>query len=123
MTGCKTALNRKGTRNMLGYLFLGGAILGEVFATTMMKISHGFTVLWPTIGCIVGYIVCFFLLSKALVTVNLSVGYAVWAAVGIVLTSIIAVIAFGEHLTWPAILGMVLIIVGVVLVNLFGAAH
>ena len=108
---------------MVGYLFLGGAILFEVFATTMMKISNGFTQLWPSIGCAVGYIVCFYLLSKALVTVNLSVGYAVWAAVGIVLTAIIAVIAFGEHLAWPAILGMALIIVGVVLVNLFGSAH
>lgn len=108
---------------MVGYLFLGGAILCEVFATTMMKISNGFTQLWPSIGCAVGYIICFYLLSKALVIVNLSVGYAVWAAVGIVLTAIIAVIAFGEHLTWPAVLGMVLIIAGVVLVNLFGSAH
>lgn len=108
---------------MVGYLFLGGAILCEVFATTMMKISNGFTQLWPSIGCAVGYIICFYLLSKALVTVNLSVGYAVWAAVGIVLTAIIAVIAFGEPLTWPAVLGMVLIIAGVVLVNLFGSAH
>lgn len=108
---------------MAGYLFLGGAILFEVFATTMMKISNGFTQLWPTIACGAGYVACFYLLSKALVTVDLSVGYAVWAAVGIVLTSIIAVIAFGEQLTWPAVLGMVLIIVGVVLVNLYGAAH
>lgn len=108
---------------MAGYLFLGGAILFEVFATTMMKISNGFTQLWPSVGCAVGYIICFYLLSKALVTVNLSVGYAVWAAVGIVLTSLIAVFAFGEHLTWPALLGMVLIIIGVVLVNLYGSAH
>jgi len=40
-----------------------------------------------------------------------------------VLTSLIAVFAFGEHLTWPALLGMVLIIIGVVLVNLYGSAH
>lgn len=108
---------------MTGYLFLGGAILFEVFATTMMKVSNGFTQLWPSMGCAFGYIICFYLLSKALITINLSVGYAVWAAVGIVLTTIIAVVAFGDHLTWQAVLGMAFIVVGVVLVNLFGSAH
>ena len=43
----------------------------------------------------------FWLLGKALVTVNLSVGYAIWAALGIVLTSIIAVVMFGEQLNVP----------------------
>lgn len=108
---------------MTGYLLLGGAIICEVFATTMMKLSNGFSVLPPSAACVVGYLLCFFLLGKALVTVNLSIGYAVWAAVGIILTSIIAVVAFGDQLTAPAIFGMVLIIVGVVLVNMFGPAH
>lgn len=108
---------------MTGYLLLGGAILCEVFATTMMKMSNGFSVLIPSVACIGGYCLCFFLLGKALVTVNLSIGYAIWAAVGIILTSIIAVVFFGDHLTVPAIIGMALIIVGVVMVNIFGPSH
>ena len=62
----------------------------------MMKSAQGFTVLMPSIACVVGYVLCFWLLGKALVTVNLSVGYAIWAALGIVLTTVIAVVAFGE---------------------------
>lgn len=61
--------------------------------------------------------------GKALVTVNLSVGYAIWAALGIVLTSIIAVVMFGEQLNVPSIVGIALIVAGVVLVNMFGPAH
>ncbi|WP_449137684.1 DMT family transporter [Slackia sp.] len=61
--------------------------------------------------------------SRAVVTVNLSVGYAIWAALGIVLTTIIAVAMFGEQLNGPSIVGIALIIAGVVLVNMFGPAR
>ena len=61
--------------------------------------------------------------SRAVVTVNLSVGYAIWAALGIVLATIIAVVMFGEQLNVPSIAGITLIIAGVVLVNMFGLAH
>lgn len=61
--------------------------------------------------------------SRAVVTVNLSVGYAIWAALGIVLTTIIAVVMFGEQLNVPSIAGIALIIASVVLVNIFGPAH
>lgn len=108
---------------MIGYILLGGAIVCEVFATTMMKVSAGFSLLAPSIACAAGYLLCFFLLGKALLTINLSVAYAVWAALGILLTSAIAVVAFGDHLTLPAIGGMVLIVTGVIVLNLFGPAH
>ncbi len=107
----------------MGYVLLVGAICCEVFGTFMMKSAQGFTVLPPTIGCVVGYVLCFWLLGKALVTVELSVGYAIWAALGIVLTAIIAVVAFGERLGVPAIVGIALIIAGVAMVNLFGPSH
>ena len=61
--------------------------------------------------------------SRAVVTVNLSVGYAIWAALGIVLTTIIAVVMFGEQLNVSSIAGIALIIAGVVLVNMFGPVH
>lgn len=107
----------------MGYVLLVGAICCEVFATSMMKAAEGFTILLPSVGCVVGYLLCFWLLGKALVTVNLSVGYAIWAALGIVLTSIIAVVMFGEQLNVPSIVGIALIVVGVVLVNMFGPVH
>ena len=61
--------------------------------------------------------------SRAVVTVNLSDGYAIWAALGIVLTTIIAVAIFGEQLNGPSIVGIALVVAGVVLVNMFDPAH
>lgn len=107
----------------MGYLLLAGAVVFEVFATTMMKMSNGFSVIIPTIACVLGYILCFFFLGKALEHIELSIVYAVWAGLGIVLTVIVALVIFGDAITLPVIIGIVLILAGVVTVNLFGSAH
>ncbi|BAK44284.1 multidrug efflux SMR transporter [Eggerthella sp. YY7918] len=107
----------------MGYLFLAGAIGFEVFATTMLKLSNGFSELLPSLGCAVGYLLCFFMLGKALEHINLSIAYALWAALGIILTTIIAFFLFGEKITLPLIVGIALIVVGVFVVNLNSTAH
>lgn len=48
---------------MIGYLLLGGTIAAEVFATSMMKASAGFSQLMPSIGCVAGYLLCFYFLG------------------------------------------------------------
>ena len=107
----------------MGYLLLAGAIACEVFATTMMKMSSGFTVLAPSAACVGGYIACYIFLSRALLHIDLSIAYAVWCGVGIIATSVIALLLFGEQLSAPTVLGIALILVGTVLVNLCGSAH
>lgn len=107
----------------MGYLLLAGAIVFEVFGTTMMKMSNGFSVILPTIACVIGYILCFFFLGKALEHIELGIAYAVWAGLGIVLTVIVALLLFGDTITLPVIIGIVLILAGVVAVNLFSSAH
>ena len=107
----------------MGIALLVGAIACEVFATTMMKLSLGFTVLPASIACVVGYIACFGLLSRALLHIDLSVSYALWAGLGIVATTLIAVFAFGDRLTGVGVVAIGLIVVGVVLLNLYGTAH
>lgn len=37
----------------MGYLLLAGAIVFEIFAITMMKASEGFSVLGPSVACVV----------------------------------------------------------------------
>lgn len=105
---------------MTGYLLLAGAILAELLATLCLKLSAGFSVLWPSIGCVIGYVACFYMFGKALLTIDLGVGYATWSAVGIIFTAIVGILAFGEKLTLAGIIGITLIVVGVILVNLFG---
>lgn len=107
----------------MGYIELALAIIGEVIGTNFMKASDGFTKLLPTTITIIAYLAGFFFLAQSLKTVNLSIAYATWGGVGIILTSIIAVLVWHESISWPEILGIVLIIAGVVLCNFFSSAH
>ena len=54
---------------------------------------------------------------------GLNVAYAVWSGAGIVLTSLIGVLIWHEAMQPVHMLGLVLIIAGVIVVNLFGSTH
>ncbi len=100
-------------------LFLIGAIVLETFATSMLKYSEQFTKLLPTIAMIVSYGLSFYLLSHALRTMPIGIAYAIWSALGIVLITLIGVIAFKQVPDLPAYIGIALIMAGVIIINLF----
>lgn len=105
------------------WLFLAGAILSEVVATTFLKLSEGFTKLVPSIVVVVGYVVAFGMLSQALTRgMTIGVAYGVWAAVGIALVAIVGAAFLGESMTWIQVGGIALVIAGVLALEL-GAAH
>lgn len=101
------------------YLFLISAIVLEVIGTNSLKASAGFTKLWPSLLTAAGYAGAFYFLSLTLRSMSLAVAYAMWSALGIVLTGVAAYFLFREKLDAPAILGMGLIIAGVAVINLF----
>ena len=105
----------------MGYLYLAIAIVAEVVATTALKASEGFTKLLPSIVVVVGYGAAFFFLSLVLKEIPVGIAYAIWAGMGIVLVAIVAAIAFRQIPDWPAIIGMLLIIVGVVVIKVFSS--
>ncbi len=103
----------------MGYWYLAIAIVAEVIATTALKASDGFTHLLPSIVVIVGYGVAFYFLSLVLKSIPIGTAYAIWAGVGIVLIAIIGAVIYKQILDIPAIIGMVLIVSGVVIINVF----
>lgn len=105
----------------MAWLLLLGAIVSEVFATTMMKVSDGFSRPWPSVGMVVGYLGAFGLLTLALKSFEVGTAYALWSGIGTVLVVAIGVLALGESLNWLKVAGVVLVIGGVVLLNLSGA--
>ena len=107
---------------MIYYGFLALAIIFECGGTYFMKVSDGFSHLWSSVACLVLYAACFFVFSKALQGITLSVAYASWGALGIVLATGISVILFHEQLNAMMVIGIIICIVGVILVNL-GTAH
>jgi small multidrug resistance pump len=105
------------------WLFLVGAILSEVVATTALKLSEGFSRLVPSIVVVVGYVAAFGLLSQALTRgMAIGVAYGVWAAAGVALVAIIGAVFLGEGLTWVQAGGIALVIAGVLALEL-GARH
>lgn len=55
-------------------------------------------------------------------TVPVGVAYAVWAGAGIVLVAIIGLVFFGQKLDLAAIVGMLFIITGIVIMNVFSTS-
>lgn len=100
-----------------GYLFLSLAIMFEVFGTTMLKLTEGFTNLIPAIFFIIGMGSAFFFLTMTLRHLPLSLAYAIWAGVGTALTAAVGVVLWKEDFNLLSALGLILIIGGVVFLN------
>ncbi|MFT3891402.1 MAG: multidrug efflux SMR transporter [Anaerolineales bacterium] len=95
------------------------AVLSEVTATTALKLSDGFTKLVPSIVVVVGYGLSFYLLSLSLKVMPIGISYALWSGIGIVLTVIAGMILWREPLDWARGVGILLIMVGIAIINLF----
>ncbi|MFD5088105.1 DMT family transporter [Kitasatospora sp. NPDC058201] len=103
------------------YVLLALAILSEICATSCLKLTDGFSRLWPSVGVAIGYVLSFYLLGKALKHIPVSVAYAVWSGAGTAAVAGIGVVAFGESLGRLQWLGLALVVVGVVVLNLKGS--
>jgi small multidrug resistance pump len=105
------------------YLFLIGAIVLEVAGTMMLPLTNNFSKLLPTLALGVFYLGSFYLLTFAIKFIPLSIVYATWSGIGVFLVAILSYFFYGDVLKWPAILGLCFIVVGVMLVNLFGVSR
>ncbi len=104
------------------YWLLAAAVTAEVIATSALKASEGFSHLWPSVVVVVvGYAIAFYLLAIVLKTLPVGITYAIWSGLGIVFVTLIGWLVYSQTLDWPAILGVVLIMSGVLVINLFSA--
>lgn len=104
---------------MKHYILLFIAILFEVIGTSALKASNQFTKLIPSLITLVTYFCAFYFLSLTLKSLPVGIAYAIWSGVGIVLISLAGYFIFQQKLDLPAILGMILIVAGVLVINLF----
>lgn len=103
----------------MAWALLAIAIIAEVFGTTMLKLSVGFTKLLPSLAFILSYGISFYLFSIALKELSIGSAYATWAGVGLVLTAVVGILFFNEKIDLIGIIGLTFILVGIVLVNVF----
>ncbi|MGI6055847.1 MAG: DMT family transporter [Bilifractor sp.] len=95
-------------------------IASEVAATSLLKYTRHFTRPIPSIICIACYCVCYYTFSHVMDRMNVGVAYAIWCGVGLVATNVIGYLLFRQKLTDVGVFGIVLIIIGCVIVNVWG---
>lgn len=98
----------------MGFVFLFLSIMLEIAGTTFLKLSNGFTVLIPSFLTIISYVLCFYIFSHALKTIEISVAYAIWSAFGIMVISLIGMVFFHESINTVKVLSILLIIIGTI---------
>ena len=107
---------------MKQWFFLSIAIVCEIIGTSFLKSTDGFSRFWPSTVVVVGYAAAFYFLSLTTETIPVGVAYAIWSGVGTTLIVLIGWIFIGQKLDFPAIAGIVLIVLGVVILNVFSGS-
>ena len=104
---------------MKQWVLLSLAIISEVIGTSALKSAAGFTRFWPSIIVVAGYASAFYFLSLTLKTIPVGVAYAIWSGAGTTLIALIGWIFIGQKLDIPAVVGILLIVLGVIVLNVF----
>lgn len=104
---------------MSTYIYLAIAIIAEVTATSTLKLSEEFTKLVPSLVVIIAFGVSLYFMTLTLRTLPVGIMYAFWSGFGIILVTIIGIILYKQIPDLPAIIGMLLIILGVILIQVF----
>ena len=105
----------------LGYIYLFFAIIFEVTGTLLLPVSKNFTKPIPSIIIIGLYIFSTYLMTFTLDYFPIGIVYAIWSAMGIAIVAIVSYFVYSQALQWQAIFGLILVITGVVLLNLFSS--
>jgi small multidrug resistance pump len=100
------------------WLLLSIGILVELIGSTCMKMSDGFSKLYPSIFAFVFWMVGLTVFLFALKKFDLSFAYALWAGLGIMGVSIIGMVYFKEPCSVLKIISISIIVIGVILLNI-----
>ena len=103
-----------------GYIYLVLAIVTGIASNGFLKTTEGFTKLNPTIFCVTSIIVCLFCISKAMTIIPVGFTYATYGALTITAVTLFGVFKYNQTPNLYGTIGLVLIIIGVMLLNVFG---
>jgi small multidrug resistance pump len=103
-----------------GYIYLIIGIFTGIASNGFLKTTEGFTKLNPTIFCVTSIVVCLFCLSKAMTIIPVGFTYATYGALTITAVTLFGIFKYNQTPNLYGTIGLVLIIAGVLLLNLFG---
>ena len=102
------------------YSFLLIAIFCEVAGTMLLPVSQNFTKIIPTVCLTIFYLVSFYLMTFVMDKLPIAIVYATWSGLGVFTIALLGYFFFKQTLSWQAVLGLFLIVIGVILVNTYG---
>ena len=105
-----------------GYIYLILAIITGIASNGFLKTTEGFTKLTPTIFCVTSIVICLFCISKAMTIIPVGFTYATYGALTITAVTLFGVFKYNQTPNLYGTVGLILIVIGVVLLNLFGKA-
>ena len=103
-----------------GYIYLIFAIVTGIASNGFLKTTEGFTKLNPTIFCVSSIIICLFCISKAMTVIPVGFTYATYGALTITAVTLFGIFKYNQTPNLQGTLGLIFIIIGVVLLNIFG---
>ena len=103
-----------------GYIYLIFAIVTGIASNGFLKTTEGFTKLNPTIFCVSSIIICLFCISKAMTVIPVGFTYATYGALTITAVTFFGIFKYNQTPNLYGTLGLIFIILGVVLLNIFG---
>ena len=103
-----------------GYIYLILAIITGIASNGFLKTTEGFTKLTPTIFCVTSIVICLFCISKAMTIIPVGFTYATYGALTITAVTLFGIFKYKQTPNLYGAVGLVLIISGVILLNLFG---
>lgn len=98
--------------------FLALAVVLEIFANILLKMSDGFRKLWLGLLSLLAVLGAFSSLSQAVKGIDLSVAYALWGGFGIAATIAAGWIMFNQRLSSRGWAGLALLLIGMVVIKL-----
>ena len=102
------------------YIYLILAIITGIASNGFLKTTEGFTKLTPTIFCVTSIVVCLFCISKAMTIIPVGFTYATYGALTITAVTLFGIFKYNQTPNLYGTIGLVLIITGVILLNIFG---
>ena len=109
--------------NIIAYTTLILAVVLGTAANGLAKSANGFTLLIPSLLTAVTIVGCMYTLSIVMKSIPVGITYASFAGLCIVATTLVGVYKFNQMPDLYTIFGLILIISGVLIVNLFGKTN
>ena len=105
------------------YVYLGLAVVFEVGWALAMKLSQGFTRPKFVVATVAMYLLSVVFLALATKHMDVGIGYAIWAGLGVALIAIAGIVHFNEPLTAVKVIALSLIVSGIALLQLARPGH